>query len=127
MKKIKNMYNRVKNIIKYSDTDLLEIFMNLDIIILNPLIFSSTSADYPMWLIFIGIPFAMFSLYKLFVNCSRGRDLSYLLTIGQLAGIMVLVQDDKSLFYPVLCEIIVFGYLRWRASVDVKRMNKRGL
>jgi len=122
---MKKLHKNLKNIIKYSDTDLLEIAMNLVVIIVNPLIFLSIDTIYPMWLIFIGIPFGIFSIYKLLDKCSKGRDLSYILTIGQLVGIILLVYEVKSLFYPLFFEFIIFCFLKWRASVDVKRKLKR--
>ena len=127
MKKLKMLYANLKKIIKYSDTELLEIVMNLLVVVLNPLKFHSLDGDYPMWLLFVGIPFGLFSIYKVLIRCSKGRDLSYLLTIGQLSGIMILSYDEKSLFYPLFFELVVFSFLRWRASIDVKRYKKRGL
>jgi len=122
---LKKIHKNFHNMIRYSDTDLLEFVMNMVIIVLNPLIFSSIDASYPMWLVFMGIPFGLFSIYKLLQKCSSGRDLSYLLTIGQLLGIMILVYQRKSLFYPLFFELLIFSFLRWRTAVDVKRKNKR--
>ena len=125
MSNIKKLYANFIRIAKYSDTDLLEIVMNLIVVVLNPLKFSAIHGEYPMWLLFVGIPFGLFSIYKILTRCSKGRDLSYLLTIGQLVGITILAFDEKSLFYPLVFELLVFSFLRWRASNDVKR--KRGI
>ena len=64
-------------------------------------------------------------LYKVLNKCSEGRSLSYTLTIGQLLGILILVYDMKSLVYPFAFQLLVFIFLKWRASKDVFRFNRR--
>jgi len=125
MPDLKILHKNLKNTFKYSDTDLLEIIMNFVIIVINPLIFYNVVVHCPMWLVLLGIPFGLFSIYKVLTKCCVGRDLSYTLNIGQLIGILILVYKIKSLAYPILFELIVFIFLKWRAAQDIKRKARR--
>jgi hypothetical protein len=109
----------------YSDTELLGWFMSLIIMILNPMIFYNLGADFPLWLIHLGIPFGLYSIYKILVRDPVGRDLSYTLIIGQMIGILFLVYRNKVLFYDFLFQFFIFLYLKWRSRKTVERYNRR--
>ena len=125
MKYLRQNYINLRNILRYSDTELLEFIMNIVLAVINPLIFYNTVVNCPMWLVLLGIPFGLYSIYKVLNKCSEGRSLSYTLTIGQLLGILILVHDMKSLVYPFAFQLLVFIFLKWRASKDVFRFNRR--
>ena len=109
----------------YSDTELLGWFMSLIIMILNPMIFYNLGTDFPLWLIHLGIPFGLYSIYKILVRDPVGRDLSYTLIIGQMIGILFLVYRNKVLFYDFLFQFFIFLYLKWRSRKAVERYNRR--
>jgi hypothetical protein len=93
--------------------------------ILNPMIFYNLGADFPLWLIHLGIPFGLYSIYKILVRDPVGRDLSYTLIIGQMIGILFLVFRNKVLFYDFLFQFFIFLYLKWRSRKTVERYNRR--
>lgn len=123
--KLKRLHRNFIETFCYSDTELLGWFMSLIIMILNPMIFYNLGADFPLWLIHLGIPFGLYSIYKILVRDPVGRDLSYTLIIGQMIGILFLVYRNKVLFYDFLFQFFIFLYLKWRSRKTVERYNRR--
>ena len=89
------------------------------------MIFYNLGAAFPLWLIHLGIPFGIYSIYKIFERDPVGRDLSYTLIIGQMIGILVLVFKNKVLFYDFLFQFFIFIYLKWRSRKSAERHLRR--
>jgi hypothetical protein len=122
---LKRLHKNFIETFYYSDTELLGWFMSLVIMILNPIIFYNLGAEFPLWLIHLGIPFGLYSIYKILVRDPMGRDLSYTLIIGQMIGILFLVFRNKVLFYDFLFQFFIFLYLKWRSRKAAERYNRR--
>ena len=122
---IEKLHKSLKETLLYSDTELLGIVMSVIIMVLNPMIFYNIHATYPLWVIHLGIPFGLYSIYKILVRDPQGRDLSYTLIIGQMLAILQLVFRNKVLFYDFIFQLIIFIYLKWRSKKAVDRYNRR--
>ena len=124
---MKQNIKNIKNIIKYSDTEVLGLVMAAVLAVINPLVFLNISNQYPMWLIFLGIPFGIYLLYNLSVKCSSRINLSYTLILGQIIGIILIVFGSPALLYMFVFQFLVFCYLKWRSNIDFfrKRRSKK--
>ena len=122
---LKKLHKNTLDTLLYCDTELLGIVMSLIIMFLNPMIFYNLGTMYPLWLIHLGIPFGLYSIYKILLRDPEGRDLSYTLIIGQMIGILYLVYQSKVLFYDFLFQFFIFIYLKWRSRKYLDIHNRR--
>ena len=122
---LRKLHKNIRETILYSDTELLGIVMSMVIMILNPMIFYNIETVFPIWLIHLGIPFGIYSIYKILLRDPAGRDLSYTLIIGQIIGVLFLVFKNKVLFYDFLFQFFIFMYLKWRSRKSLERYNRR--
>lgn len=120
-----NMIKKTKQILKYSDYELLSIFLNIIIIFLNPYILLNTFTNAPYWLIFLGIPFGLYSIYHTLNECKKSKDFSINLNIGQVLGITIYSLEVNTLCIPFICQLVILLFLKWRSSRDVARMDLR--
>ena len=125
MNALKELHKNLIKYFKYSDTELLGIVMNFILIFENPLIFMNTVTNCPMWLVLLGVPFGIFSTYKILIKCNIGRDLSYTLIIGQIIGILILLEGNWALIFPFFFQLLVFVFLKWRAGDSLRRERYR--
>ena len=127
MENLIKLHKNFLSIFKYSDTQVLGLTMNCVLVFLNPLIFMSTVTNCPLWLVLLGVPFGMFSNYSILINCYEKIDLSYTLVIGQILGVLFLLGAHLSLVFPFVFQLVVFVYLKWRASKDLSRKIKKDI
>lgn len=125
MNTLKKLHKNLIDNFKYSDTELLGIVMNFMLIFKNPLIFMNTVTNCPMWLVLLGVPFGVYSTYKILINCKTGRDLSYTLIIGQIIGILILLEGNWGLIFPFIFQLLVFIFLKLRAADSLRRERYR--
>lgn len=126
MHEIKKLHNSFITILKYSDNDTLGIVMSCVLIFINPLILIAAMINCPTWLAIIGVPFGLFSIYTILINCYNKKDLSYTLIIGQIVGILFVLGGKLLFIFPFACQLIVFAYLKWRSMNDLYRKTRRG-
>lgn len=116
---------KFKLILKYSDYELLSIFLNILIIFINPYIVFNTVIDAPYWLIFLGIPFGLYSMYHTVSNCKKSKDFSINLNIGQVLGLVVYSIKSNTLYIPFICQLLILMFLKWRSARDVARIGRK--
>ena len=117
MKTLKNF----KILLKYSDYELLSIFLNILIIFVNPYIVFSTMINAPYWLIFLGIPFGFYSIYHTANGCKKSKDFSINLNIGQVLGLVIYSVESSASHLPFVCQLLILLFLKWRSARDVAR------
>ena len=112
---------KFKMLLKYSDYELLSIFLNILIIFVNPYIVFSMVINAPYWLIFLGIPFGFYSIYHTINGCKKSKDFSINLNIGQVLGLVIYSVESNTIHLPFICQLLILLFLKWRSARDVAR------